>query len=210
MEFSLPAGHLVVVGLAAHPDDLEIGCGGLLLGLAARGDVSGHFLTLTGTAVREAEARTAAARFLPGATSTFAGLSDGRLPGEWESVKAALHAHAGRTPAPDLVLAPRVDDAHQDHRILAELAVTVWRDSLVLRYEIPKWDGDLGRTTFYVPVEDEVARRKVELLGMCYPSQTSHDWWDEEVFLGLLRLRGAECHRRYAEGYVVDKSIVAF
>jgi hypothetical protein len=94
--------------------------------------------------------------------------------------------------------------------LVAELAPTVWRDSLVLRYEIPKWDGDLGRATHYVPLDAELARRKVELLNECYVSQVGRDWWDDEVFLGLMRLRGVECRSRYAEAFVVDKAAVSF
>jgi len=126
ISLSLPAGHLTVVALAAHPDDVEIACGGTLLGLAERGGVYVHLLTLTGTPEREAEAREAAEAFLPAATSShFAGLPDGRLPEHWGAVKGALHALARRVPAPDVVLAPRVDDAHQDHRLVGELAPTV-------------------------------------------------------------------------------------
>jgi LmbE family N-acetylglucosaminyl deacetylase len=201
-------GRLHVVGVAAHPDDLEIGCGGTLLRLAGRRGTTASFLTLTGTPAREAEARGAAAAFWPGASSAFTGLPDGRLPEHWGAVKAALHEHAAATPAPDVVLAPRPDDAHQDHRLLGRLAPTVWRDAVVLHYEIPKWDGDLGRPDTYVPLPVEVARRKVELLDAAYPSQKAHDWWDAETFLGLLRLRGVECRARYAEAFVVRKAVL--
>ncbi len=206
---SLPSGPLTVVGLAAHPDDLEIACGGLLLRLAERGGVDVASLTLTGSPERADEARTAARAFSGDrATAAFAGLPDGRLPEHWGEVKTAMHEHAERVPRPDLVLAPRVDDAHQDHRLLGSLAGTVWRDALVLHYEVPKWDGDMGRPTHYVPVPDALARRKMELLDDCFPSQKAHDWWDPEVFLGLLRLRGMECRSRYAEAFVVTKAVV--
>ena len=204
---TLPAGPLDVVCLAAHPDDVEIACGGTLLALADRG-VRAAFLTLTGTPEREAEARAAAQAFVPGATSHFASLRDGRLPDAWRATKDALHEHAERNPAPQLVLAPRTDDAHQDHRLVGELAPTVWRDALVLHYEIPKWDGDMGRPSVYVPVPDDAARRKVALLHEHYPSQKAHDWWDDEVFLGLMRLRGMECRSRYAEGFAVTKALL--
>ncbi|MFE7407827.1 PIG-L deacetylase family protein [Isoptericola sp. NPDC057559] len=206
---SLPDGRLQVVCLAAHPDDVEIGCGGTLLALAERGSVDAAFLTLTGDPGREDEARQASQAFVPGATSAFAGLPDGRLPERWGDVRAALHEHAERHPAPQVVLAPRTDDAHQDHRLVGTMAPTVWRDALVLHYEIPKWDGDMGRPSTYVPVDDDLAQRKTELLDACYPSQKAHDWWDREVFLGLMRLRGMECRSRYAEAFVVAKSVLA-
>lgn len=204
-----PAGPLHVACLAAHPDDVEIGCGGLLLSLARRPGVTGSWLTLTGDAAREGEARAAADAFLPGATSRFARLPDGRLPAHWDEVKSALHDFARQVPAPDLVLAPRTDDAHQDHRLVGALVATVWRDALVLHYEIPKWDGDLGRPTTYVPVADDDADLKVDLLVKHYTSQGGRDWWDRDVFLGLMRLRGMECRHRFAEGYTVAKSVLA-
>nr|WP_246253492.1 PIG-L family deacetylase [Isoptericola chiayiensis] len=201
-------GPIHVIGLAAHPDDLEIGCGGTLLRLGARPGASAAFLTLTGSSERTEEARRAAAAVWPGARSTFAGLPDGRLPGHWDAVKQTLHDFAASTPPPDVVLAPRYDDAHQDHRLLGRLVTTVWRDALVLHYEIPKWDGDLGRPSTYVRLSKEVALRKLEILDECYPSQVGHDWWDRETFGGLMRMRGIECRSHYAEAFVVPKAVI--
>jgi LmbE family N-acetylglucosaminyl deacetylase len=197
------AGLRSVVALGAHPDDIEIAAGGLLLTLAeARPGIRVHYVLLSGVPERHAEARAAAHAFLPGADLTFAlhDLPDGRLPAHWGTVKEAMQ-EAASVLAPDVVLAPWSGDAHQDHRLVAELVPTAFRDALALHYEIPKWDGDLGRPTVYVPLPDEVARRKVELLHASFPSQKHRDWWDDEVFLGLARLRGMECRARYAEAY---------
>lgn len=207
IDLSLPGGPLTLVALGAHPDDIEIGCGGTLLQLAERADVKATFATFTGSAVREAEARAAAEAFLPGVESHFFGLPDGRLPAHWGAAKDAVERLARGT-SPDLVLTPSRDDAHQDHRTVSELACTAWRDALVLEYEIPKWDGDLRRATHYVPVSEHNARRKVELLTGSYGSQVDRDWWDEDTFLGLMRLRGVECRARYAEGFVARKVLV--
>jgi len=84
----------------------------------------------------------------------------------------------------------------------------VFRDQLYLAYEIPKWDGDLGRPSLYVPLSQQDVRRKVELLHKCYPSQHGRDWWDDEVFLGLARLRGMECRTGYAEAFSCLKSLL--
>ena len=208
---AVPAGPLSVLCLGAHADDIEIGCGGTLLTLAAaRPDLRAHYVVLTGSGVRPDEARTAAERFLAGAELTVElhSLPDGRLPSVWGEVKQLLQDVAATVPTPDLIFAPRSDDAHQDHRLLAELVATVWRDSLVLRYEIPKWDADRGRVTHYVPLSDELADRKIALLDECYPSQLGRDWWDEQTFRGLLRLRGIECRARYAEAFEVGKALV--
>lgn len=201
--------------IGAHPDDLEIGAGGLMLSAAAIPGLRVLYVLMTGSPERLAEARAAAAEFLPGADITFAlhTLPDGRLPAHCDRVKDALHAAAelaAERGEPDLVLCPALDDAHQDHRLLAQMVPTVFRDHLVLQYEVPKWDGDLGRRTVYVPLADDVARRKVELLAACYPSQKDRDWWDDDVFLGLARLRGMECRARYAEAFGTAKIRLAF
>jgi LmbE family N-acetylglucosaminyl deacetylase len=122
-------------------------------------------------------------------------------------VKETIEA-AARASSPQLVFAPSRHDAHQDHRTIAEIVPTVCRDGLYLAYEIPKWDGDMGQPSMYVPLSASVARRKVELLHKCFPSQQGRDWWDDEVFLGLARLRGMECRAPYAEGFSCGKSVI--
>jgi LmbE family N-acetylglucosaminyl deacetylase len=199
----LPSGDLDVLCLGAHPDDIEIGCGGTLLALGARERTTIRSVVLTGSELRAQEARNAARAFGV-ADLAISALPDGRLPAHWGQVKQTLEDVA-RGSRPDVVLAPRQDDSHQDHRLIAELVATTWRDSLVLHYEIPKWDGDLGRATHYVPLTDEQAHRKVELLHDCFVSQKDRDWWDDEMFLGLMRLRGIECRAPYAEAFTAPK-----
>ena len=203
-----PGRPLAVLTVGAHPDDIEIGAGGTLLTLAeSEPGLHVRYLVLTGTPERRLEAQRAAAEFLPGAhvTIDLHDLPEGRLPGAWVQVKDALEAVAKAAP-PDIVIAPSSSDAHQDHRTIAEIVPTVFRDALYLAYEIPKWDGDLGRPSMYVPLSEDVALRKVDLLHKCFPSQQCRDWWDDEVFLGLARLRGIECRSQYAEGFSCAKS----
>lgn len=206
---SLPSGPLTVVCLGAHPDDIEIGCGGTLLALAASRQLTVDYVLMTGSRHRHQEARNAAAHFLKGADISFhlSDLPDGRLPGRWDEVKGRLEDVA-RAHRADLILAPRTDDAHQDHRLVAELVTTVWRDALVLHYEIPKWDGDLGRVSHYIHLDQETVRQKISLLNDCFPSQVDRGWWDDETFSAILRLRGVECQTRYAEGFVVTKAVI--
>jgi LmbE family N-acetylglucosaminyl deacetylase len=199
-----------LLAVGAHPDDIEIAAGGLLLSLAAASPgVRVHYVICTGMPERQTEARAAAAAFLPGADISFAlhGLPDGRLPAHWNEVKDILH-EAGTGFDPDLVICPASNDAHQDHRLLAEQVPTVFRDQVVLHYEIPKWDGDLTRRNVYLPLPDDVAQRKVELLHASFPSQKGRDWWDGEVFLGLARLRGMESRSRYAEAFDCTKVLL--
>jgi LmbE family N-acetylglucosaminyl deacetylase len=206
---NLPQGPLKLVCLAAHPDDIEIAAGATLLSLAERGGVQGYWLTMTGSPARRTEAESAARAFLPDSQSSFHTFPDGRLPAHWDDVKDILHAFAAALPDADLVLAPRMDDAHQDHRLLGTMAPTVWRDALVLHYEIPKWDGDLGRSNCYVPISAELGQRKVSLLNEHYLSQRDRDWWDDEMFYGLMRIRGMECRSRYAEAFQASKAVLS-
>ena len=204
------AGVRSLVAVGAHPDDIEIAAGGLLLSLAAATPgVRVHYVLCSGSPERQAEAKAAAAAFLPGAQLSFAlgDLPDGRLPAHWNEVKQHLH-DAAAVLDPDLVICPAANDAHQDHRLLAEQVPTVFRNQLVLHYEIPKWDGDLARRNVYLPLPDDVARRKAELLHAHFPSQKARDWWDDEVFLGLARLRGMESRGRYAEAFDCTKAVL--
>jgi LmbE family N-acetylglucosaminyl deacetylase len=133
-------------------------------------------------------------------------LPEGLLPSAWAQVKSVLEQVATSF-QPDLVIAPSRHDAHQDHRVIAEIVPTVFRDHLYLGYEIPKWDGDLTTPSMYFALSARTARRKVELLHACFPSQRDRDWWDDEVFLGLARLRGMECRAPYAEAFQCAKSV---
>jgi LmbE family N-acetylglucosaminyl deacetylase len=208
IQLSLPQGPLDVLLLGAHPDDIEIGCGGTLLTLAARAEpVRATAVILTGSDERCQEAVKATPRFLPGCDVQLHDLRDGFFPAQWGEAKAVLEGVA-RDVRPDLILAPRRDDAHQDHRLLGELTTTVWRDALVLHYEIPKWDGDLGAVTHYVPLDEDRAQEKVELLDECFPTQRERDWWGSDTFLALMRLRGIECRTPYAEGFLVSKAVL--
>lgn len=194
--------------LAAHCDDLAIGAGGSLLTLcAARPGIRVDALVLSGGGTeRQDEEHAALTAFCPGADLrlTVLKLPDGRLPARWEEAKEAVEELRARTD-PGLLFAPHPADAHQDHRTLAELVPTAFRDHQVLGYEIAKWDGDLGRPSVYQPLAPEVAEAKVSLLQRHYPSQRHRPWYDREVFLGLARIRGIECHARYAEAFHVNK-----
>jgi LmbE family N-acetylglucosaminyl deacetylase len=211
LQLNLPADRpLSVLAIGAHPDDIEIGAGGTLLALAeARPALRARYVVLTGTPERQIEAREAARSFLPGVDLAVElhDLPEGRLPAAWERVKDTLEEVA-RGFSPDLIVAPSCSDAHQDHRTIGEILPTVFRDALYLAYEIPKWDGDLGRPSVFVPLSSELAHRKVELLHKSFPSQRARDWWDDEVFLGLARLRGMECRAPYAEAFTCTKSLL--
>ncbi|MEU3273757.1 PIG-L family deacetylase [Saccharomonospora sp. NPDC006951] len=203
-----------IAALGAHCDDIAIGAGGTLLALCSAAenitDITVDALVLSGGGgEREVEERAALTAFCAGATLnlTVLKLPDGRLPAHWDEAKSAVEELRART-EPDLVLAPCDGDAHQDHRGLAQLVPTVFRDHLVFGYEIVKWDGDLTTPTVYHPLTAELAEEKVRLLQQHYPSQRHRPWYDREAFLGLARIRGIECQRRYAEGFHARKIVV--
>ena len=199
--------------LGAHCDDIAIGMGGTLLTLArARPGLTVRGLVLSGgDTPRAAEERAALAALCPGADVdvTVADVPDGRAPAHWARVKELL-ATLSRTATPDLVFGPQPRDAHQDHRLLAELLPTEFRDHVVLGYEILKWETDTPRPTVFHPLPVGVAEEKARLLCKHYPSQMMHDWFDDEAFLGLSRLRGVQCHSRHAEAFTAEKLSIGF
>jgi LmbE family N-acetylglucosaminyl deacetylase len=201
---------LRLLALGAHADDVEIGAGGTLLRLAQSYSLEALVIVFSADEQRAAEATASAAAFLSGATVAVEThkIPDGRFPAEWNWVKQILEDCAD-TFTPDVVLSPASSDAHQDHRLLAGLVPTVFRNHLVLEYEIPKWDGDLGQPSVYVELPDEVMHRKTALLREHFVSQRGRDWFDDEVFRGLARLRGMECRARYAEAFGCRKLVLS-
>jgi LmbE family N-acetylglucosaminyl deacetylase len=205
-----PGERLRVLALGAHSDDIEIGCGGTILHWIASGvRIEVHWCVLSGTPDRHAEARAAAESFLEGAAVAEVELlsfRDGHFPYDGAALKAWFERLKSR-PSPDVVLTHTRDDRHQDHREVCQLTWNTFRDHLILEYEIPKWDGDLGRPQLHVPLPAACLERKIALLMRHFGSQRSKRWFDEETFRGLARLRGMECcaPERYAEAFYTPK-----
>ncbi|WP_425300408.1 PIG-L deacetylase family protein [Nocardia wallacei] len=199
--------------LGAHCDDIAIGAGGTLLTLAdAYPGLRVRALILSGRGTeREGEERHALSAFCPGAQVdvTVYDVADGSAPAEWARIKEALR-HFRRRCEPQLILAPNREDAHHDHRLLAELITTEFRDHLVLRYEIVKWEIDTARPTLFHPLAPKIAATKARLLHEHYPSQRYRHWFDERTFLGLARIRGVQCGREFAEAFLIDKVMIDF
>jgi LmbE family N-acetylglucosaminyl deacetylase len=210
LRLAKPGDRLSVLCLGAHSDDIEIGAGGTLLTLLERGirlDVC--WCVLSGGPERALEAKKSAADFLEKTTDAkieVKSFPDGFFPEYGEAIKGWFEALKQRV-APDLILTHRHDDAHQDHRQVSRLTWNTFRDHCILEYEIPKWDGDLGQPNLYVPVSSAALQRKIDLLMLHFGSQRSKQWFDEETFRGLARLRGMECRapERYAEAFLGRK-----
>ena len=204
----LPERCTEVLLLGAHCDDIPLGAGGTLLQLCRANPGLRVAATVLsgGGSLRENEERAALKAFCPKAELEVVVLDvpDGRLPTHWEWAKDILEKLRA-TCEPDLVLAPSSHDAHQDHHTLSQLVPTVFRNHLVLGYEILKWDGDLAQPTVFVPLAEGVINEKIELLGEHYGSQRDRMWFEDEAFRGLARVRGVQCHSRYAEAFHVQK-----
>jgi LmbE family N-acetylglucosaminyl deacetylase len=202
-----PLRRVLVIG--CHADDVEIGCGATLLALMrARPDLEVTWVVLAAHGDRAAEARASAEGFLAGCADAEVILHDfrdGFMPYRGEPVKEAFEEL--KRVEPDLVLTHARADLHQDHRLACELTWNTFRDHLVLEYEIPKVDGDLGSPNLFVPVGEELARDKVDRLLVTFASQRDKHWFDADVFLGLMRIRGMECRSPsgYAEAFFARK-----
>jgi LmbE family N-acetylglucosaminyl deacetylase len=201
---------LRVLALGCHSDDVEIGCGGTLLELVRRAagvDVTWAVLSAEGE--RRAEAEKSARAFTEGATQLDLRLEsfrDGYFPYDGARVKDWFE-DLKTTVDPDVVFTHHGSDRHQDHRLVAELTWNTFRRHLILEYEVPKFDGDLGSPNVFFALGEDAVETKMRLLGHHFGSQTERHWFDEEVFRGLLRLRGIEAAppTRYAEAFYARK-----
>jgi len=206
---------LSLLCLGAHSDDIEIGAGGTLLSLLERGiHLDVHWCVLSGgNSVREGEARASAMEFLGNAPEReieILSFRDGFFPQQGETIKRWFESLKQRV-KPDVILTHRRDDAHQDHREVCSLTWNTFRDHCILEYEIPKWDGDIGQPNVYMSVSAGALQRKIDLLIKHFGSQRSKQWFDEDTFRGLARLRGIECRapERFAEAFVGRKVLLA-
>ena len=203
---------LRILCLGAHADDLEIGCGGTIMHLVRSRPVECTWVVLSGTPERHAEARAGAEAVTAGAVGRSVRLEqfrDGFFPAVWSELKECFEGL--KSVQPDLVLTHRRDDRHQDHRTVAELTWNTWRDHVILEYEIPKYEGDLGHPSLYVTLDRDLVDRKVEILLASFGTQRSRHWFDADTFRALMRLRGLECASPsgYAEAFHAPKVVLA-
>ena len=203
-----------VLAIGCHADDIEIGCGGTLLTLAhSNPGLEVDWVVLAAPGERGAEARASAAAFLDRVAQVRVEVHDfrdGFLPYVGGAVKDVFEELKGRV-EPQLVLTHAGYDFHQDHRLACELTWNTFRNHLILEYEIPKVDGDLGRPNVFVPLTAAIVEEKLALIDRHFPSQSGKHWFDRETFLGLMRLRGMEAVApdRYAEAFTCRKLVLA-
>jgi LmbE family N-acetylglucosaminyl deacetylase len=206
-----PLERLLVIG--AHADDIEIGCGGTILRLLDEHPaLQVNWVVMTAHGVRRTEAESSAAVVLAQAASsevTVHGFRDGFLPYEGAAVKEAFE-HQKLEFEPDLILTHYGRDAHQDHRLVADLTWNTFRDHLILEYEIPKYDGDFGQPNVFVRLDPQIVDRKIHHLLEAFPSQHGRRWFTPDLFRSALRVRGMECNApsQYAEAFYSRKIVL--
>ena len=210
---SVPGGGLKILCLGCHSDDIEIGCGGTILRLRDQyPSCVFYWVVFSAIGIREAEARRGAELFA-GAnrleSTVLKNFPDGFMPFAGGEVKA-LFEELKETISPDLIFTHNRKDAHQDHRLISELTWNTFRDHFILEYEIPKYDGDLGQPTVFVPLETETCQKKVRYIIDAFHSQRGKRWFQEDTFLSLMRLRGMECNAPsgYAEAFYGRKIVL--
>ncbi|MPY74218.1 MAG: PIG-L family deacetylase [Alphaproteobacteria bacterium] len=199
--------------LGAHCDDIEIGCGASVLRLVdEHPEAAFHWVVFSSDERRAAETKRAATVLLAKARESKVVIKQFRN-AFFPFIGAELKEYfeeLKRSVTPDAVFTHHRQDRHQDHRTLSDLTWNTFRSHLVLEYEIPKYDGDLGQPNLFVPVTKAMMERKIETLMACYATQTNHQWFTPDTFAGLMRLRGIECDSPtgYAEAFHARKMIL--
>jgi LmbE family N-acetylglucosaminyl deacetylase len=199
-----------ILCLGAHSDDIEIGCGGTVLRLREQNpNCMFHWVVFSATGVRAQEAQCGASLFAGLQGPLLKNFRDGYMPFEGAQMKDVFEELKSSV-SPDLILTHNRKDAHQDHRLIAELTWNTFRDHLILEYEIPKYDGDMGQPSVFVPLETELYRKKVACIMNTFKSQHNKRWFSEETFYALMRLRGMESNAPsgYAEAFYCRKMVL--
>jgi len=204
---------LQILCVGAHSDDIEIGCGGTILRLRQQfPQCQLHWIVFSAIGVRASEAQRGAQLFAgPSCTKgpVLKEFPDSFMPFVGAEIKATFE-ELKKSVQPDLIFTHTRKDAHQDHRLLCELTWNTFRDHLILEYEIPKYDGDIGQPNTFVPLEAEVSQQKARFVMEAFPSQHAKRWFEESTFLSLMRLRGMECNAPsgYAEAFYCRKVVL--
>lgn len=202
-----------ILCLGAHADDIEIGCGGAVLKLLEENqDASVHWIVLHGSGDREGEALRSAELFLTNAQCTSIRIEqfpDTLFPYRSEEIKAYFN-DLGRRISPDIVFTHRLEDRHQDHRLVSELTWNTFRDHMIMEYEIPKYEGDLGTPNIYVHLDESICKRKIDIIVDSYTTQKPKPWFSAETFWAMLRIRGIEAKSTsgFAEGVYCRKLVI--
>lgn len=212
-EFSIRKDQaLKILCLGAHSDDIEIGCGGTVLRLAGEVDYKEiYWVIFAASGQRASEARDSASRILENVKQkkiVIKDFRDGFFPYIGVEIKEYFE-ELKKEFEPDIIFTHYRNDLHQDHRLISELTWNTFRNHLILEYEIPKYDGDLGSPNYFVHLSEDLGRKKIEGILKCFKTQGGNNWFTEDTFLSTLRIRGLESNApdKYAEGFYCRKII---
>ena len=207
-----PGRTLKILCLGAHPDDIEIGCGGSILRLLEEGhSIKAWWVVFGAHGERKAEAEASACLFLGKAKEkkiVIHDFKDGFFPYYGAELKERFES-LKRSVSPDIVMTHYRNDLHQDHRSISELTWNTFRDHLILEYEILKYDGDLGAPNCFVYLSDQLCERKIEYIRSCFKSQAGRHWFGDDTFRAMLRVRGVESNapEKYSEAFYCRKIV---
>jgi len=202
-----------ILCLGAHCDDIEIGCGGTILQLVhAYPELEVDWVVFSSNPARKREAAKAARLFLNGCATSrvrILGFRDSYFPSERKKIKDTVQKIKEQT-SPDVIFTHFRHDLHQDHRIINELTWNAFRAHLILEYEIPKYDGDLGSPNLFVSLDESTCRAKVKNILDAFSSQSAKAWFTEDTFRALLRIRGIESGgtKKFAEAFYCRKACI--
>jgi LmbE family N-acetylglucosaminyl deacetylase len=204
---------LKILCLGAHSDDIEIGCGGSILRiLSENSNTDVQWIVFAANGERASEATLSAEVFLADAgrkkivikefRDSFFPYIGGEIKQYFETIKQEI--------VPDQIFTHYRNDLHQDHRLLSELTWNTFRKHFILEYEVIKYDGDLGSPNFFIPLDENTSRKKVDTIFKCFRTQGSRSWFTDDVFFSMMRIRGVECNapEKYAEAFYCRKMIL--
>lgn len=198
-----------VLGIGAHPDDVEIGCGGSLV-LARKSGSQVHAVSLSrcedetpseDKGLREQEFLSASA--IIGANPRVYGIPNREFPESRQQIMMILERLQEEL-TPELVFFPSLDDPHQDHYTLAQAVVrTFRRKETLLQYEILRHGSNTFTPTLFVDIT-ETLEVKLRALREYRTQLETRAYFDEDSFRSLARTRGAQSGCEYAEGFMVQ------
>jgi LmbE family N-acetylglucosaminyl deacetylase len=202
-----------ILCLGAHPDDIEIGCGGTILRLIEEVPKAQFcWVVFSGNEKRSEEAYRSANLFLMDVhlkkievkkfRDSYFPFIGGEIKDYFEKLKTQV--------IPDLIFTHYSGDAHQDHRVISNLTWNAFRDHFILEYEVPKYEGDLGNPNLYFNLSRSQVEKKINYLCDVFQTQKDKKWFDEETFRSILRIRGVESNSqsKYAEAFFSRKCVI--
>jgi len=211
LNFNHSIGNVLCLG--AHCDDIEIGCGGTILKLMENyQNIIFHWIVFSSDSQRAREASESARLYLAHARErniVIKNFRDGFFPFIGMEIKEYFELLKQEF-SPDLIFTHYRDDLHQDHRLISDLTWNTFRDHLILEYEIPKYDGDLGAPNLFVHLDESICHKKTQYILNSFKTQAEKHWFTEDTFLSVLRLRGIESNApgKYAEAFFCRKMVI--